>query len=287
MYIRNGASYKLRVAQFIAILSVLILISTSLLGQDERTLFIEKQYFLNDTELKDFVITHRTTLLNSGSVSWFYLKPIALDYDNTKICEKNIRCVAKLKYVEEKIQNSINNKLKISTSGIINGPGTYLIAARDGSSETHYRLAIRRSSDYVGYITELFGVPFVYGPTYVDGLGHQTDVGLGADCIAAVIYGKRRSGHKIPYFAPPRLYNLTTKLGDSANITKVKIKKGDILHFGFQTAIISNDVAPVGLLDDGDMIIHSYHKFVEEVRFLDLQYRTMPFDVLRWQTDIL
>lgn len=247
------------------------------------SLLFKKQFFLNESDLKGFVIEHTSNLHGDNDLSWFYLKPIALDYDNTKDCDSGKSCIAELKYSKKKLPNLNEEKLDLIKTGIINGPGNYIFSVWDNSTDTYYRVSIRRSDDYVGYITELFGVPFVYAPRHVKGVGHQTDNGLGADCIAVIIYGKRREGIDIPYFAPPKLCELTYKVGDQNSLTKAKIKRGDILHFGFQTAVLSKDVKPLGILTPKDKIIHCYHTYVEELNFSNLPYRDMPFDILRWE----
>jgi hypothetical protein len=246
----------------------------------------KKQYFLEESELIGFSLVHAGNPHPATELSWFYLKPLALDYDNTKCPEPLVQCIAEIQYEKTEIQYSQKGSLSLlstGVAGVINDAGTYIFSVWDGKNETFYRVSIRRSDDYIGYITELLGVPFVYTPKYEKGTGHQTDRGLGADCIAVIVYGKRREGARIPYLAPAKLYDYTLKLGDNTRLNSTYIKKGDILHFGFQTAVISEDVKPVGILTPDDKIIHAFHSYVEELKFSKLPYNGMPFDILRWK----
>ena len=88
--------------------------------------------------------------------------------------------------------------------------------------------------------------------------GHQTDLRLGADCAATVTYGKRRQGYQVGYYAPKGLIRYLVEVEPTV------VQVGDVLHFGFQTALLSQDTEPIGVLNDSDMILHSYHQSVEE-----------------------
>jgi hypothetical protein len=144
-----------------------------------------------------------------------------------------------------------------------------------------FELVVRRDDSYVGYLTELIGAPFVFWPVVVDGRGHQTDHRIGADCAAVVVYGQRRLGRAVRYVAPPALHRLARPVSPGVG-SQTWIREGDILHFGFQTAVVSRDLEPVGELDEHDLIIHSYHGLVDEVPFASLPYGRLPFVVLRW-----
>lgn len=140
-----------------------------------------------------------------------------------------------------------------------------------------FEIVVRRDDTYVGRLTEQLGTPFVHVPVVRPGHGHQTDERLGADCVALVIYGQRRLGRKVPYVAPAALYRFTTAVGAGA------VQPGDVLHFGFQTAVLSRDVPPVGVLSLDDLVLHTFHGVAEEVPFGALPYRALPVTVLRWR----
>ena len=91
---------------------------------------------------------------------------------------------------------------------------------------------------------------FVFWPKQIEH-GHQTDLRLGADCSATVIYGKRRMGHSVGYVAPKGLLRYLEAVDTNS------VRVGDVLHFGFQTALLSQDTVPLGVLNDSDLILHS------------------------------
>lgn len=138
-------------------------------------------------------------------------------------------------------------------------------------------LVVRRGDDYVGLATELLGVPFVHAPATLSDGTHQTDARLGADCVALVLYGRRRLGRHVPYGAPATLARYTTPVGTGP------VRRGDVLHFGFQTALLAEDRPPLGTLDAGDLVLHTFHGVAEEVTFGQLPYRRMQVRVLRWR----
>ena len=63
------------------------------------------------------------------------------------------------------------------------------------------------------------------------------------------------------------------------------MRVGDILHFGFQTAVVVEDRPPLGLLTEADVIIHSYHGVAEEVPLGKVPYAHFPFELRRWSDD--
>jgi hypothetical protein len=255
-------------------------------GPDPSAKYEEEQVYVSLSGTADLILQHDPSWHTSGKPQWFYAKPLALDYDNTAACATDGPCLDPIQYTYTKLPNghaADGKKLAVNGLAMVKGAGTYLIYSQDTKGTVLHRIAVRRSDDYIGHLTELLGVPFVYFPFKGEGFGHQTDRGLGADCVATLIYGKRRLGDRIPYVSPKRLYDYTLIVGDYRRVEETAIVAGDILHFGFQTAVISQDHPPIGILSDNDKLIHSYHQLVEEVDFSSLVYREMPFDILRWK----
>lgn len=235
--------------------------------------------------MSDVELTHAPPWYVDGHVMWSYLIPRALDYDNTRGCESTTPCLDTIEYDSADLTMDGRSGRRLSNAIVskhVTGEGTYLFRSSDRNGAVLHRIAVRRGDTYIGHVSELIGVPFVYYPSNEQGLGHQTDRGIGADCVATLIYGMRRIGRPIPYVAPRRLYDYTRKIGDNTSLETTHVEVSDIVHFGFQTAVISEDEPPVGILSDQDKVIHSYHGYVEEVEFGRLPYREMPFDVLRW-----
>ncbi|MBN1946929.1 MAG: hypothetical protein JW797_14745 [Bradymonadales bacterium] len=236
----------------------------------------------------------------SGTIRWLEWRPMARDYDNSERCRpgSDLECPQPIEYRAVELV-ALRDRWTVALTSVptLSGLGTHRLEVR-WMEANHpvieelrtlsldeitrlFELVLRRDDTYVGYLTELLGLPFVYWPVEIEGAGHQTDLRLGADCVALVIYGRRRLGERLPYLAPPALRRLAWRVGGSQE-EKLAIRPGDILHFGFQTAVISRDNEPEGQLNEEDLIIHTYHGLAEEVPFHQLPYRQHPFDLLRW-----
>ena len=238
-----------------------------------------------------------------SAIRWYVAMPIAEDYDNYRYCGEHPAkgCHQPIHYIQRELPE-LRGQLSFDIKSLhtFASPGTYLIGIDTDSSETLpgreiaeleaqrlFKLVIRRDDTYVGYLTELFGVPFVLWPQLLPGKGHQTDLQLGADCVALVIYGMRRKGFQIPYVAPTALSRFMTVISDADGTGARRIRVGDVLNFGFQTAVVAEDREPLGVLSDNDLIIHTYHGVAEEIPFSKLPYRNHPFEILRWSPDVL
>lgn len=137
-----------------------------------------------------------------------------------------------------------------------------------------HTVVVRRDDTYVGYASELLGVPFVFAPARLE-RGHQTDLREAADCVAVVIYGQRRLGRAVPYVSPWGLWDRLTPVDDRP------LERGDVLHWGWQTAIVSVDTAPLGVLDAKDRVILAWKGYVEELDVGELP-SFGPMRRLRW-----
>ena len=68
------------------------------------------------------------------------------------------------------------------------------------------RLSRYRGSGYIGKLTEIFNLPYVYGSGLLNDNGRiSADARQGADCSHFIVYGRRRSGAEIPYVDPKEL----------------------------------------------------------------------------------
>lgn len=226
---------------------------------------------------------------------WYAVEPVANDYDNSSSCSPVKRgCVQPVSYIVKEIVE-LKGRSEVSAFELdrLLGLGTHWITATTSELPAHRRViktrrrptafefVVRRDDSYTGYLTELMGVPFTYLPSLTPEGAHQTDAHLGADCVALAIYGQRRLGRNIPYMAPPALKRYARVVAPIANEGQ-PVKKGDILFFGFQTAVISQDRNRIGFLDEDDLIIHTYHGRAEEVGFASLPYKQSEFKVIRW-----
>ncbi len=249
----------------------------------------------------------------AASARWTLARPRALDYDTTRACPPPPAapgCHAPIQYDAVEL-TGLQGALEadVPATVALAAPGSRRLALQltwqgetlatphptggpeDDALVPHlFELVVRRDDTYVGRLTELLGAPFVLAPARLPGLGHQADLRLGADCVALVISGRRRLGEPWGYVAPGVLRRWLTPVGAAAALVGADgdvadlgpVREGDVLHFGFQTAVLSRDNTPVGRLDAGDLVIHTFHGLAEEVPLGALPYRDAAVEVLRW-----
>lgn len=236
--------------------------------------------FIKENDAMEIRVKGTTHMLK-----WYALLPKPLDYDNTDVCapDSGPECRVPIEWYWKEITD-FRGHTSVHTNEHQQyfQAGTHRLAVvsdelqlPNPKPEHTTEIVVRRDDTYVGYATELIGTPFVFWPKQIEE-GHQTDLRLAADCIATVIYGKRRMGHQIGYVAPKAVLRYLVEVEPTA------VQVGDVLHFGFQTALLSQDTEPLGVLNDSDVILHSYHQMVEEVQFEQALYSGQPFKVYRW-----
>lgn len=222
------------------------------------------------------------------SPRWYALTPVAADYANPLPCPSKGECAVEIKYTWVELPALAGQSIiEVSSVPELRSPGTHRIrpSAEPLGLATMYDIAdtfelvIRRDDTYAGYASELIGVPFVLNPTLRPDGAHQTDARVGADCVALVIYGQRRMGHMVPYVAPSALDRYTDPV-------QGPIQAGDVLHFGFQTAILVEDRGVIGALDDPDRVLQTWHGLAEILVFGALPYKDAPVTALRWKTPL-
>lgn len=227
----------------------------------------------------------------TAELRWYSITPQARDYDNTRACRQDGACPQPLEYVRHELA-SLRGRLELNEADLVGQlqPGTHWLQATPLPQPTAFssierppglEIVVRRDDAYTGYLTELIGVPFVLWPKRLTDGRHQTDSRLGADCVALVVYGQRRLGRRIPYMAPAAL-SYYTEIVPRTTDDRQPARVGDVLHFGFQTAVVLEDRPPLGFLSDNDLIIHSYHTVAEAVPFSQLPYNASRFEVRRW-----
>lgn len=215
---------------------------------------------------------------------WFLLQAVALDYENPLPCPSAGRCDVPIRYAWTELADLRGRRsLEPSQIPALSSAGTHRLLAAAGEppepdpTQPGLREIVVRSDDsYVGYASELIGVPFVLNPTRLPDGRHQTDARLGADCVALVIYGQRRLGRQVPYVAPRALSRW-------ADPVEGPVREGDVLDFGFQTAILAEDRGRLGEVDDDDRVLQTWHGLASWERFGDLPYHEAPLVVRRWR----
>lgn len=154
---------------------------------------------------------------------------------------------------------------RIRTSGSQN-------TVKGGLSESVARVSYRKDNTFVGYMTELLNVPYVYGsasPNRNDA-NHQSEKALGADCADLIVYGWRRGGKRLKYTWSQGLKSYTRRVKKvlyvgSGQYTSVDgnpvrfdehIRPGDILLWGRHVAIIT-EIDSDKILTKNTKILHT------------------------------
>jgi hypothetical protein len=138
-----------------------------------------------------------------------------------------------------------------------------------GLTPAVHRVTFRANDGYLGYVSELINTPYIFGSAGPDGR-NQTDLLIGADCADLAVYGQRRLGKKAEYTST---YNIDKQAPEQAKAVTlgedgrgldahgkpIAAKPGDVLHFpgSRHVAVLWEDRPPLGVLDAGDLMIHT------------------------------
>jgi hypothetical protein len=166
---------------------------------------------------------------------------------------------------------------------------------------------VRREDDsYLGYLTELFGTPFIIGPRMTDQGIHETDARMGSDCAAFAIYGKRRQGYRVPYCGPLGIYRYLSAI-ESAPLRPIPLEQtevyitpdnrqirtghgglrpGDIVHFGEQVSVFYSDAGIKGVFDKDDLLLQCYGSRPTITTLKDSGFYHLPLHIYRWRDDL-
>lgn len=159
------------------------------------------------------------------------------------------------------------------------------------------RVVLRRSNDYLGYLTELGNVPYVFASANIGREPHQAERGVGVDCADLMVYGLRRLGHDVPYVSSrtmgPHSHSIVKKVearrgklyldADDATIPVGEggVQPGDWIIFDGHVAALYEDAGRPGVLDGDDRIIHTAWAEVAIQRLDETAYGRQPFEVRR------
>lgn len=230
---------------------------------------------------------------------WYHVVPQARGYDNRRHCQTTRArpCAQPIAYRHEELPRLRNHRrVEISAVAALRRPGTHWLTVRPcgrppgpvstTGRPTAFALVVRRADGYVGRLTELLGVPYVFAPMPVEG-GHQTDQRLGADCVSLVAYGRRRLGRKTPYLSLSQLTarTRTRTLARARSLQQLlkrrpQVRPGDLIHLRTHVAVVSRDNEPAGLGPE-DLVLHALDGSAEEIPAARLRGGA-PVLLLRW-----
>jgi hypothetical protein len=82
-----------------------------------------------------------------------------------------------------------------------------------GLSADVHRVSIRRDDTFLGYLTEMYGQPYIWASAGTSPNNHQSEHLEGSDCADLMVYGARRAGLRLPYSWTGDLPRVTRLLG--------------------------------------------------------------------------
>lgn len=178
---------------------------------------------------------------------------------------------------------------------VVASPGTEARrgAGSGGLADTVERVSIRRDDTYLGFLTEMYGQPYVWASAGMSDATHQSERLEGSDCADFVVYGARRMGKKLAYTWTGGLPAVTTLLAagtrgedgiyrDAHGTPLPFTKAGDLILFPRHVGVLSEDRGTKGVLDDQDILMHSLFDSPKEVPIAESGYADKPVELRRW-----
>lgn len=164
-----------------------------------------------------------------------------------------------------------------------------------GLLDTVHRVSVRRDDTYLGYLTEMFGQPYIWASAGTTPRAHQSERLEGSDCADFIIYGARRMGKALEYTWSGGLPSVTKLLaprgerGADGIYRDAKGKPlpfpaaGDIILFPRHVGALSVDRGTLGVLDDQDLMFHTLFDSPKEQAIADSGYASTWVELRRWK----
>jgi len=166
--------------------------------------------------------------------------------------------------------------------------------ASGGLTDAVHRVSLRADDSYLGWLTEMYGQPYIWASAGPSSATHQSERLEGSDCADFVVYGWRRLGHDVPYTWTGGLPALTRLLAggarrddgvyvDARGLAIAAPAPGDILLFPRHVGVFVRDVGVPGVLDDADIMVHTLFESPHEQDIAGSGYAGRPVEVRRWK----
>ena len=186
--------------------------------------------------------------------------------------------------------------IALTASGAISTPGAEARQGRGsgGLSDDVHRVSLRRDDSYLGYLTEMYGQPYIWASAGLTDARHQSERLEGSDCADFVVYGRRRMGEPIPYTWTGGLPKYTRRLAramprqdgtyvDQDGRPIAFPQPGDLVLFPRHVGVLTSDRGIPGRLDHQDVMFHSYFASPREQSLGDSAYANTWIEVRQWQ----
>ena len=177
----------------------------------------------------------------------------------------------------------------------VRSPGIDARAGRGtgGLADAVHRVSLRRDDTYLGYLTELYGQPYIWASAGLSDRTHQSERLEGADCADFVVYGARRLGKHLPYMWTGALPAHARTISRGAYTAGVYLdpagrplpfpRIGDLILFPRHVGVLVADRGRPGVLDADDVMMHALFDSPKEQRIAESGYAENPISVLRWR----
>lgn len=163
-----------------------------------------------------------------------------------------------------------------------------------GLTDAVTRVTIRRDDSFLGYLTEMYGQPYIWASAGLSDASHQSEHLEGSDCADLMVYGARRMGKKLAYTWTGGLPNITKLVASGTRgedgIYRDKAGKpvpfsgvGDLILFPRHVGALVEDRGTIGVLDDQDLMVHSLFDTPKQQPIADSGYADKPVELRRFK----
>jgi hypothetical protein len=163
-----------------------------------------------------------------------------------------------------------------------------------GLADAVMRVSIRRDDTLLGYMTEMFGQPYVWASAGLTDATHQSERLEGSDCADLMVYAARRTGKRFAYTWTGGLAGVTKLLGagtrgddgvyrDERGAPLPYTKDGDLVLFPRHVGALAGDRGTKGVLDDSDVMMHTLFDSPKIQAIADSGYAAKPVELRRFR----
>jgi hypothetical protein len=163
-----------------------------------------------------------------------------------------------------------------------------------GLDDRVHRVSLRRDDTFLGYLTEMYGQPYIWASAGGSDATHQSERLEGSDCADFMVYAARREGRRVSYTWTGGLGAYTRSLGrgtlredgvyvDRRGAPLPFPRPGDMVLFPRHVGALVEDRGVVGALDVADVMAHTLFDAPKEEAIATSGYAAGPVELLRWR----
>lgn len=216
----------------------------------------------------------------------FHFAPVTYQETELAGCAGKLRCPASLEATALPAVPALPGagtmafkvRVTLKDGRVLETPGKEAVKY-GGLTKAVHRVTLRRDDSLIGYASELINTPYIFGSAGPDGR-NQSDLLIGSDCADLIVYARRRMGKRAEYTSSYALDRQAPPLAPG-----VPAREGDVVHFpsSRHVAILFKDNPPKGVVDEGDLILHTCWAPPAVQRIGEVpQCASLPYRVLRF-----